>query len=626
MRNLRTQLLASHLVLVVLMLIIMAGAVFNFVRLGRSVDRILKDNYKSVVAAQAMKEALERQDSAATFLLAGQVQKAREQYESNAPRFEQAFHIEATNITEVGEREIAHDIGEKYQAYSGDIHKLLYADPPMAESDSRDFYFRVLEPGFVHLKQRAQDVLNINQAAILRADERAKSEARSASITAMAVTAAAFVLAVFFALRVVRVSLGPLRSLARQAEEIGAGHLNQRIDVDRSDEIGALAIAFNSMTESLREARRLETERLHRAERMSDAALESLYDPVIVTDAKGSVVHLNRAAEGLFGPEARAKSVPILNVVGNSRIAEAVATAIHQERISASEDEKGLVNIQEGEMERIYRLRVTPMRDEDQVVLGAAAVLEDVTHLRELDRLKSEFIGVASHELRTPVTSLLLSVQLMEEGAVGELTPDQREVIEAQKEDLQRLDRMMHDLLDITRLEAGVTPPRFEILNPKDIVDTAVQAISSQAEAKGVALTTKMVGEMPSVRADRGQINRVLLNILNNALRHTPSSGEIHVSCAATSKGVEFAVRDTGAGIPKAYLPRIFERFVQVPGATRGGAGLGLSIAATIVKAHGGTLSADSKEGEGSTFTIILASTDLLPERKEPSDGTNTGH
>ncbi|HLV79743.1 MAG TPA: ATP-binding protein, partial [Chthonomonadaceae bacterium] len=260
------------------------------------------------------------------------------------------------------------------------------------------------------------------------------------------------------------------------------------------------------------------------------------------------------------------------------------------------------------EAERTYRLRATPMHDE-RVLLGAVAVLEDITHLRELDRLKTEFISVASHELRTPVTSLLLSVQLMQEGAAGALTPPQQEIVAAQREDLERLERMMRDLLDITRLEAGVMPPRFEIARPQELVAAAVEAVTAQAEAKGICLAGDAPADLPPVRADRAQIQRVLVNLISNAVRHTPEGGRIAVSARAEGNMVAFRVQDTGAGIPKEYLSRIFERFVQVPGATRGGAGLGLSIARTIVGAHGGAISAESEPGQGSTFTFTLPTT-----------------
>lgn len=606
MGNLRLQLLISHAALVVIMMVVMTGAIVSFHHLGGSIDRILKANYDSVIIAQQMKESLERMDSAATFLLAGQTQKARKQYEANKPLYQLAYQKEAHNITEPGEQEMADDIGRRSEAYYSAVEKLLYADPAMPTEKARAYYFSVLEPAFLELKRRAQSVLDLNQKAILQADIRAKAEARRATLTGIVVTTGAFALALFFVFAVLKAALTPLRSLARQAEEIGAGHWNQRIELRRSDEIGALAFSFNRMAEKLREAWREEEERLHRAERMSDAALENLYDPVVVTDAKGSVVHLNRAAEGLFGPAGRSKGQPVADVVRDTRIVEAVGSAIHREQASAPEGEAGMVTLPTGDSERVYRLRATPMRDAENGLLGAAIVLEDITHLHELDRLKTEFIGVASHELRTPVQSLLLSVALLQEGAVGKLTTDQKEIVAAQRDDLERLERMMRDLLDVTRLEAGVMPPRPELAAPKDLILDAVRPASAKAEAKGVLLQVDAAEALPAVRADRAQIARVLINLVNNAIQHTPAGGRIVVSAQEDGARVRFAVHDTGAGIPPEYLSRIFERFVQVPGATRGGAGLGLSIVRSIVRAHGSDIEVESVPGKGSDFHFSL--------------------
>jgi NtrC-family two-component system sensor histidine kinase KinB len=605
MRNIKLQLLISHLLLVALMVVVMVGAVINFSKLGGSISRILKDNYASVIAAQEMKETLERQDSAAAFVLGGEVGLARQQFEANVPLFESAYNAEAHNITEPGEQELADSIGSSYRSYHAAVHKLLYSQPPYSKMEAHDYYFRKLKPAFESIKERAQGVLDVNQEAIVHASQRAESQARHATITAIGVTVGAFCLALFFSLRMIRASLAPLRSLARQAEEVGAGHWYQRIELNRSDEIGALADSFNHMAAKLGEAWQEEERRLHRAERMSDAALENLYDPVIVTDGRGSVVHWNRAASGLFGPEEQAVGRPIADAVSDRRITEAIERAIHQEHVSAAEDEAGFVSLSSGGATRTYRLRATPMRDHSNL-LGAVAVLEDITHLRDLDRLKTEFIGVASHELRTPVTSLQLSVQLMDEEAVGPLNAAQKEIITAQREDLERLDRMMRDLLDLTRLEAGVTPPRFELAPPSSLIDAATDAVRVQADSKGVLLTVDTADALPSVRVDTGQITRVLINLLNNAIRHTHSAGSVTVGAAVEADHVAFHVADTGSGIPKEYQDRIFERFVQVPGATRGGAGLGLSIARQIVKAHEGEIRVESQIGKGSRFVITL--------------------
>ena len=607
MRNLRMQLYLSHLLLVTLLLVVMAGAVVNFLGLGQSIDRIFKDNYASVIAAQNMKETLERQDSATTFFLAGQPEKARLQFQTNWTRFRESFQIEAHNITEPGEQQLADDIGKESENYRKMVETLLFANPPLSQEAAKKYYFQSLEPAFLHLKGRAQEVLDLNQSAILRANEQAKKEARRASFMSVGVTVGAVILALILVPWTIRAVLTPLVSLARQAEEIGLGHLNQRIALNRNDEIGNLALSLNTMAEKLREARQLAEERLKRAERMSDAALENLYDPVLVTDAAGNLVHLNKAAEGLFGQEKRMVGTLVSEAIKDRRISEALTQAIQQSSVSAPEGEAGFVPIQVGETQRFYRLRANPMKDSEGRLLGAVAVLEDVTHLREVDRLKTEFIGVASHELRTPVTSLMLSVQLLEEGAVGELTKEQRELIALQKEDLGRLERMMRDLLDVTRLEAGVTPPRFELVPSGELILGAIKSVSAYAEAQKVTLTMSLPENMPPVRADRGQVSRALINFLNNAIRHTAQGGSVMLSAEQESTGsVRFSVEDTGSGIPKEYLAKIFDRFVQVPGATRGGAGLGLAIAKSIIETHGGNISVNSEPGKGSVFSFAL--------------------
>jgi len=607
-QSLRVQLLVSHLVLVLLMVIVMAGAIVNFFSLGKSIDRIFRNNYKSVVAAQRMKDALERIDSSAALALAGQIRVARSQYELNRPKFEAAYQIQAHNITEHGEGALAADLGRQFKQYRRIVEKLLYSEPPMPLDQARAYYFNRLAPAFVSVKGRAQDVLEINQAAIIRADRRAKAEARAASWRSVAVTVGALLIAIFLALRMIHAALDPVLTLSRQAEEIGAGNLDQRIDVRRADEIGVLADSFNRMAAKLLEARKAQEHQLHLAQRMSDAALASLYDPVIVTDSGGRVVHLNRAAEEVFGPENAAIGQPVNEVIPNRAIAREVERAISEKETKRTESERDRVSIDVRGATRTYYPRSTPMLDDDGTLLGAATVLEDVTYLTELDSMKNQFISVASHELRTPVASLLLAAQLLDEGAAGELTPKQQELVATQLEDLQRLDRLMKDLLDTNRLESGVTVPRLERISAGNLIENALESVAKNAEAKGVVLVSGLAENINDVRADKAQIVRVLVNLLDNAIRHTPSGGQIAVSARTLDRRIEFAVEDTGAGIPPEYLPRIFERFVQVPGATGGGAGMGLSIAQTIVKAHGGQIQVESELGKGSRFSFALPS------------------
>jgi signal transduction histidine kinase len=465
----------------------------------------------------------------------------------------------------------------------------------------------VLEPKITQMRNSAAVLLDNAEGVTTSDNALAKEDASNAIQHSIVVTLIAVGLAILLGLRLVHTVVGPLGELAARAVAISKGDFSARPSTPRrDDEIGTLTSAFNTMSDNIREARKASRRRLQRLEQMSDAALEHLYDPVVVLDQKAHLVHFNQAAENLFGKITEGAKVPILDRISDRRLAKALKLASMSGSVAASEDETALVSLETSEGRKTYRLRATPMADEDGALLGSVAVLEDVTHLREIDRLKNEFIGVASHELRTPVTSLLLSAQLLLDGAVGPLSKGQEGVVRVQLDDLHRLEKLMRDLLDVTKLEAGARSQRMERIPARELMQSAVELQKSQAEKKKVQLQMLACEDLGTVTADRLQIGRVLANLIANAIRHTPENGTVSVRASSDADEVTFYIEDTGEGIPEEYLARIFDRFVQVPGATQGGAGLGLSIAQNIVKAHGGRMAVESSLGRGSVFSFTL--------------------
>jgi PAS domain S-box-containing protein len=317
------------------------------------------------------------------------------------------------------------------------------------------------------------------------------------------------------------------------------------------------------------------------------------------------VTKLNHAAEEIFGSEKENTGKHVGDVARDTRIAGAVAEALESQRPVAGEGMSSVLPLAVDGTERAFRLRTTPMRDNGHHLLGAVTILEDITHLREIDRLKSEFITTASHELRTPLTSVQMGVYLLLEGALGELTEKQNEVLQACRQDCERLDKLMRDLLDLSRIEAGESQPQLATVSAEDLLTSAAEELRPQVEAKGLELGVNAAMDLPRVSVDRLQIERVISNLVINALRHT-KRGEIKISAEPRNSDLAISVSDTGTGIPAEYLPHIFDKFVQVPDAPIGGAGLGLTIAKSIVEAHGGQISIQSQVGHGTTFTFTL--------------------
>jgi NtrC-family two-component system sensor histidine kinase KinB len=340
-----------------------------------------------------------------------------------------------------------------------------------------------------------------------------------------------------------------------------------------------------------------------------------LYDPVIVTDSGGLVTRINPAAERLFGHRAETLGKPIEAVVRDPRIAQSVGEVLSSQVPVVSEDAAAVLPWAVDGARRAFRIRSTPMKDADLRLVGAVTLLEDITHLSEVSRLKSEFIAAASHELRTPLTSVQLGIHLLLESDAGTLDERQQEILQVCREDTARLDRLMRELLDLSTIESGAVSPQLVPTRPATLVADAVNPLRLQVEARGVRLDVDVPLDLPQVAVDRSQIERVIGNLITNAMRATPPGGSMTVAAAGRGDEVAISVTDTGAGIPRDYLPRIFEPFVRVPHATGGGAGLGLTISRRIVEGHGGRITVQSEPGRGSTFTFTVR---LAGERQIP--------
>jgi NtrC-family two-component system sensor histidine kinase KinB len=254
-----------------------------------------------------------------------------------------------------------------------------------------------------------------------------------------------------------------------------------------------------------------------------------------------------------------------------------------------------------------YQFSILPMRSSSGAIQGVVLLLRDITRLRELDRLKSEFVLTASHELRTPLTSVSMAVDLLMESAAPKLTDKERELLAACHEDVQRLRALVNDLLDLSKIEAGKLALSFERVLPSFLADQALAVIKPQTEAKHIGLTSEIPPDLPKVTADPNKIVWVLVNLLANAVRHTHEGGHIRVKAERLGGQVHLSVTDDGEGVPYDIQSRIFDKFVQVKrDSDIGGSGLGLAICKEVVRAHRGTIWLDSVPGQGSTFTFTI--------------------
>jgi NtrC-family two-component system sensor histidine kinase KinB len=602
--KLRTKLLLGYAGFVLALGVLGAWSARTLSQMSAVSSRIIAENYDSVVAAQDMKESLERQDSAALFDLLGQRDRARRQVAEHRARFDTALAKAAGNITEIGEADaieaIRRDRDEYYRRFNAFLN---------ISGDRTAFYFQSLEPQFNRVRSNADRLLRLNQGAMRRKADAASRIAKRWFFVTLALAIFLMAAGVAVELSLSKAIVGPVAQLTAATTRLASGDLDTTVPVRSDDEIGTLGVAFNRMAERIRELRRSDLGKLLVAQQTTEATIDSLFDPVIVADGNGMVTRINPAAERLFGARTDTLGKSIDAVTRDPRIAQSVTDVLHAQAPAASEDAAAVLPWAVDGTRRAFRIRSTPMKDADGRLVGVVTLLEDVTHLSEISRLKSEFIAAASHELRTPLTSVQMGIHLLLEGTAGTLDERQQEILEVCREDTARLDRLMRELLDLSKIESGAITPQPVPTRPATLLADAVNPLRLQVEARGIVIDVDAPPDLPLVAVDRHQIERVIANLVTNAMRATAAGGAITVAAARRGDEVAISVTDTGSGIPRDYLPRIFEPFVQVPHAAGGGAGLGLTISRRIVEGHGGHITVQSEPEHGSTFmfTVRLA-------------------
>ena len=591
-----------------LLVIIAVIGIHNITRittLGQSIDVILRENYRSVIACQEMKEALERMDSGAVFVLLGADQKGNDQIAQNEARFEKALLVESGNITLPGEGEKAERLKQLFGQFRSDIK--VMANPALGREARRKAYFDNLLPLFQRMKDTADDILRMNQEHMVAMDARARKQAQSVRGQMFMMLLAATIVAAGFLFLTGKWILRPITRLTNSAKEIRKGNLDLVVPGGSGDEIGQLSEAFNEMTASLREFRRNGQVRLLRIQRSTQQAFDSLPEAIAVLNPEGEVEVATDAAGEAFGLRlnVRVANLPV------PWMANLFEEALRKGRTMELEGTGAVVQQFVRNEERFYRPKAVPILAPGGEPAGVVLILHDVTQQRQLDEKKSGAISAVSHQLKTPLTSIRMAIHLLLEEKVGGLSPKQADLLVAAGEDAERLNTIIDELLDIGRIESGKARMDLHPVPPIDLVSREMEAYRPAARDGGVSLVVDLPATLPPVWVDPARVAHVFANLLSNALKYTPPGGKVTLSAKAEGEFVRFQVSDTGVGIPEKYLPRIFEQFFRVPDQGPGpGVGLGLAIVKDIVEAHGGTVGVESREGTGSTFHFTLRTAD----------------
>jgi len=608
--SLRYKIGLYYLVIVVIGLVTSAVAVYNFSSLSNTFELVLRDNYENVFAAQNMFKALERQENAQLSMLLQDIDMAYIQFNFNRGNFlgwlEKARQGGGRSAQETI---VLKRIGEDYYKYnqlSDSLYRILQVRGQT--SAASDFKSNVIRPVADSLKERCFEYLEINQDAMTHTEEKLNQTSSDATLTVITISVIAVFLSFFISVRFTRSILRPAEKLTQSVRRISQGQLNQKIDINTDDEIGALGREFNKMTERLRTYEQTNIHQLIAEKKKSETIVESIVDPVIVTDRQGYLILMNQAAATVFDVHGLDwQSKPLREVIGNQSWVEMLE--LNGVQKYEKENRDSLFAFGRNNVTMYFRPRQAQIMDEQGNIQGVVTLLQDVTRFKDLDRMKSEFIATVSHELRTPLTSLSMGIDILSQGVVGAVNKRQRELLIAAKDDSERLRKLVKGLLDLSKLESGKYEMKKEFVDFRRLVAEAVQPLRLPFEEKQIQLEFDVPERLPAVFADSHQLIWVVTNLLSNALRFTDQGGSVRLTAKEEKDRILVTVSDTGHGISPEHRETVFDKFVQVKSptdTTPGSVGLGLAIAREVVEAHGGRIWLESTVGMGSTFFFSL--------------------
>ncbi|MGH8013093.1 MAG: ATP-binding protein [Candidatus Binataceae bacterium] len=552
-------------------------------RLGDAIRQTLYRNYISIEAAQHMHATLWR------LQLAIHTGDGTAVLPASRREFIHWIDIEEHDITEVGEASLAADIDQRGRGLFAQVATGRIPSPVQ----------------FTQLHERLDRLIAINRDAMFRANSRAN---RMSDRLTYEFAAALVLLLLFGAMlswTLAWTISKPLDELADRLRSFSLRGPSLRLSEQPLAELQTVAAEFNKMAERLEQFERLNVDRLIYEKSKTEAIIESLEDGIVLIDPKGAVIHINEIAAiilGLAREEALGSRFDDLD--SNSPHYLRVRAALHGVGSRSPEATPLEVDLYVRGRAHTYVLKPLSLGQSGGTSLGTILILQDVTFLRDKDRARTNLVATLSHELKTPLTSLGLSAELLRR---GQLDGEQREMLDAILEDVTRMRQLANNLLDLARGQAAAITVQAVPLDLLELVLSVVKTFTLQAEQKPVSLNTTFESEL-RMRGDPLKLSWVVSNLIANALRYTPAGGTIAIALVRTETIIRLTVSDSGPGIVPQLREHLFERFSQWPvnGAEPGSAGLGLAIAKEIVEAHAGRIFVDSAPDEGTCFTVEL--------------------
>jgi NtrC-family two-component system sensor histidine kinase KinB len=592
-------------------------SVWTFFNLGGVVNLTLEESQRTIDLAAVLASALERTDDALLLSVTGAENQARRERAAERQRFEEAYRNLLPLMHDPEEQEAAAALRRHADAYRAAGAALMKAT---GRAEAYRHYHEQVNPALRRAVGDCERIRELNVASMRSAGIQARDEARRATAIMAVLSFAALGVSTLVSIRLARAVLKPVHELQVCVDAVRQGNFDRRVQVTSADELGQLAEGCNRMAETLAEYRSSSLGELLAAKMTLEATLDALPDAVIVVDPDGQIAALNPRARAVLRATcgdgvSRLDQLPL---PADHVAAVREALQGHSSTKSHTEFGRTLEVSLNGGPRKLFPTAV-PIPEFAPKRFGAVVVLDDVTDVVRLDELRTELVGVASHELKTPLTTLRMNLLLLAERG-DNLTARQREMLEAAVAGCEELAATIDELLDLTRIEAGQLRLARERVDLHPLIEKVIRSFQPRFDDAEITLHFLPDSQPAFVRGDAARLAIVFANLLGNALKYTPHGGAVSVQVLSRQNAegnlggsLRIAVTDTGPGIPPEFRERVFEKFFRVEhqrlGSSEGvrGTGIGLYLCRQIIELHGGSIRCEAgDDGRGTRIAIEI--------------------
>lgn len=500
--------------------------------------------------------------------------------------FHENLEKQRKNVTEIGEQALTDQLAQDFTAFEANPHDQAVQ---------------------LRIRNNLNAITKINMDAIAHKSEIALGTAKSANIVIGTVGTASFVFAFILLLNLPNIIADPIKEFVASTKEIAKKNYAWRINELRKDEFGELAKSFNAMAKELQAFESSNVAQMMFEKKRMETLINQMHNPVIGLNQLRIILFANTAALRILNMQADDLiGKPADEVAQGHDLLRALIAPL-----DASNGKQPPLKIQADEKEsyfekEIVQVTVHSVDNTKEKYIGDVIILQNITPYKELDAAKNNFIATVSHEFKTPISSIKMSLQLLQNAQIGSLNEEQTSLVAGIKDDADRLLKITSELLDLTQVESGQIHLNVHPVEIQEIVQYALNATRVQIEQKHIRLEMALPARLPQVLADSEKTAWVLTNLISNAIRYSYAHASVFLQAEATENRIKISVKDTGQGIALQYQPRVFERYFRVPDTLQEGSGLGLAISKEFIEAQGGRIGMDSALGEGSTFWIEL--------------------